>query len=462
MRLSDSLQAVAEFPEPQDVSEFGKGIEPEWIEQALAEKGTAKVRRRRLPGPQVIWLVVGMALFRNRPIWEVVDKLDLALDDKNKPVLARSASAKARQRLGEEPMRWLFERSAQQWAHESASNDRWRGLALYGLDGTTFKVPDSDSNRAHFGLANGGDRGDSGYPLVRMVALMALRSHLLAAAAFGSYKSGEYEYASKLWASIPDDSLSIIDRNFWSAVVLMGLNNSGRNRHWLIRAKSKTRGRRVKKLGDNDELVELKVSPQARKRDPSLPATWVVRIIHYQVPGFRPQRLITSLLDPQQYPAHELVLLYHERWEIEMGYDEVKTHMMQHTSQPLRSKTPDNVRQELWGVLIAYNLIRFQMQTVANKAKVAPTRISFLTVYRMICDEWLWCALASPGAIPRHLRELQDEIARFILPERRDRVYPRAVKIKMSKYKKKRRDSQSTPSSRRRANSGCSCTATGN
>lgn len=462
MRLSKSLQAVAELPEPQDVGEFAKGIEPEWIEQALAVRGTVKMRRRRLPGPQVIWLVVGMALFRNRPISEVVDKLDLARADRNDASLARSASVQARQRLGEEPMRWLFERSGQQWAHDSASSDRWHGLALYGLDGTTFKVPDSAPNRTHFGLASGGRRADSAYPLVRMVALMALRSHLLAGAAFGPYQQGEYTYASQLWDSIPDDSLSIIDRNFWSALVLMGLNRSGRNRHWLIRAKSKTQGRRVSKLGDNDELVELNVSPQARKREPSFPATWTVRIIHYQVPGFRPQRLITSLLDPQQYPAHELILLYHERWEIEMGYDEVKTHMMQHTTQPLRSKTPAGVRQELWGVLLAYNLIRRQMQTVADQAEVAPTRISFLAVYRMICDEWLWCALASPGAIPRHLRELQHEIARFILPERRDRAYPRAVKIKMSKYKKKQRNPSRPSASCSSANPKGSSTATGN
>lgn len=455
MQLSEALEAVAELPEPKEVGEFAQGIDPEWIEEALQATGKATVRRRRLPAAQVIWLVIGMALFRNRPIWEVVDKLDLALGDRNRPALARSASIQARNRLGDEPMHWLFERCGEEWAHDSASKDRWRGLALYGVDGTTMKVPDSDANRTHFGLASGGDREDSGYPLMRLVALMALRSHVLAKAAFGPYKQGEYHYAAQLWGAIPDDSLSVIDRNFWSAALLLQLQNGGGNRHWLIRAKKKTRGRRIKKLGPNDELVELKVSPQARQRDPSLPKTWTVRIIHYQVRGYRPQRLITSLLNAEQYPAEEIVALYHERWEIELGYDEVKTEMLRHTRQPLRSQTPVGVRQELWGVLIAYNLIRLEMQRVADEADVPPTRISFVAVYRMICDEWMWCALASPGAIPRHLRELQKDIERFILPDRRrDRAYPRAVKIKMSNYPKKRRSSTSRGSAKSKTHSG--------
>jgi hypothetical protein len=453
MRLFEALQAVAELPEPKELGAFAQGLEPEWIEQALQHTGKATLRRRRLPAAQVVWLVIGMALFRNRPIWDVVDKLDLALADRHQPVLARSASIQARGRLGEEPMQWLFERCGRQWAHDSADRDRYRGLALYGVDGTTMKVPDSEHNREHFGLASGGDRGDSGYPLLRMTALMALRSHLLAKAAFGPYGNGEYHYASQLWGSLPDDSLCVVDRNFWSAALLLGLQNSGRERHWLIRGKKGTHGHHIQQLGPSDELIELKVSPQARKRDPSLPATWTVRILSYQIRGYRPQRLITSLLDPVKYPPQQLVALYHERWELELGYDEIKTQMLRQTQQPLRSRSPAAIRQELWGVLIAYNLIRLEMQRVADEAGAAPTRISFVAVYRMICDEWRW-SLASPGAIPRHLRELQQTIERFILPERRpERAYPRAVKVKMSKYPKKQRSSTSRESAKSKTSS---------
>jgi hypothetical protein len=107
---------------------------------------------------------------------------------------------------------------------------------------------------------------------------------------------------------------------------------------------------------------------------------------------------------------------------------------------PLRSKSVDRIRQEIWGLLIAYNLIRLEMERAADAAGVPPTRISFLAVFRMICDEWLWCAIASPGAIPRHLRNLRENISLFVLPPRRTaRSYPRAVKVKMSNYPKKQR-----------------------
>src|SRR5713101_2805787 len=123
-------------------------IDPDWIDEALELTGTVTLRRRRLPAEQVIWLVLGRALYRDRPIAELVDKLDLALPDGRDLTVARSAVAQARARLGAEPMRWLFERCSRKWAHEAAGEDRWRGLALYGVDGTTTRTPDSPENRA--------------------------------------------------------------------------------------------------------------------------------------------------------------------------------------------------------------------------------------------------------------------------------------------------------------------------
>jgi len=441
MRLASSLDSLAAFPEPQDLSQVQKDIDPEWIESALRATGTATVRKRRLPAPQVIWLVIGMALFRNKAITQVANSLDLALPTPNSSVTAaRSAVSQARGRLGEEPLAWLFARCAQEWAHTSADRDRWRGLALYGVDGTTLRVPDSDENREHFGLVNGGHRGDSGYPVVRLAALMALRSHLIANAAFGPFSQGEHTYAAELWDGIPDDSLTINDKNFLAAAILLGLQMSGNNRHWLVPAKSNTKWRRLKLFSKNDELVEMTVSRDARRKDPSLPKSWTARAIRYHPKGFRPRTLLTSLVDPELYPAVEIAELYHERWEIELGYGEVKTEMLDATKQPLRSQSPTRVRQEIWGILIAYNLVRLEMERIADEAGVASSRISFVTVFSLICNEFLWCSAASPGAIPRHLRNLRAEVKIFILPERRpERAYPRAVKVKMSSYAKKHR-----------------------
>ena len=449
MQLAQELDCVASFPLPEDFSVFAKDVDPAWIEQALAATGSATLRRRRLPAEQVPWLVIGMALLRNRPITEVANKLDLALPSPLSPTVAPSALVQARNRLGEAPMAWLFRRSAETWARASADRDRWRGLALFAVDGTTLRVPDSEDNRDHFSLASGGHRDDSGYPLVRMAALMALRSHLLVAASFGPYAHGEYHYANKLWEHVPDSSLLIVDRNFFSANVLLPLHRDGNNRHWLLRAKKNLKFTRLRRLGPGDDLVELTVSSDARKRDSSLPKTWVVRLLRYQRKGFRPQRLVTSLVDPDAYPADDVVARYHDRWEIELGYDEVKTEML--GSVPLRSKSVDRVRQEIWGLLIAYNLVRLEMARVADRANLPPTRISFVAVYRMICDEWLWSAIASPGAIPRHLRELRQQIKLFVLPPRRsDRSYPRAVKVKMSAYPKKRRTATADKPTRRK------------
>ncbi len=436
MRFEESLAEVVAFT-PEKFDDVRRNIPVEWVEEALQATGTATVRRRRLPATHVVWLVIGMALFRNRAIVEIVDKLDLALPGRS-PIVAASAVPKARARLGTEPLAWLFTRCGDEWAHASADAHRWRGLALYGVDGSTLRVADSDENREFFGGTKT-HRGESGYPLVRLAGLMALRSHLLASAAFSAYDNGEHSYANDLWPSVPDDSLTILDKGFLAAGVLIPLARDGHNRHWLIPAKNNLRWRVVKRFGPRDLLVEMDVSSQARAKDPTLPKTWQARAITYQRKGFRPRTLLTSLLDAEQYPAAEITALYHERWELELGYAEIKTHMLER-KETLRSKSPAAVTQELWGVLLAYNLVRLEMERVADEAGVEPTRISFVAALHLIVDEWMWLAVTSPGAIPSRLRDLRANLKRFILPLRRsERSYPRAVKIKMSNYPRKRR-----------------------
>jgi hypothetical protein len=439
MALAMALRAVAEVAPPPALARFRQDLDPAWIDGALAATGTATLRRRRLPAEQVIWLVLGMALYRDRSIVEVAAALDLALPGARGPTAAPSAVSQARARLGPEPLAWLFARCGAHWAHASAAEHRWRGLALYGVDGTTLRVADSAANRAHFGTQTAGARrGDGAYPLVRLVALMALRSHLVAAAAFGPYAQGEGHYAAALWGAIPDDTLTVVDRNFLVAGTLVRLAAGGVSRHWLVRAKAKTRATLVAELGPGDALVELPVRREARRADPALPRSFRARALTYQRAGHAPQVLLTSLLDPQRYPAAELVALYHERWEVELGYDEVKTEVLD-GAETLRSRSPAAVAQELWGVLLAYDLVRLEMARAADLAGVAPTRISFVAALHLIRDEWLWSAFAAPGAIPRHLDRLRHALTRLVLPPRRpERQYPRAVKRKMSNYPRKR------------------------
>lgn len=434
MDLDQALSTVAALVEADRLERLKEHLDPLWIEEALAWSGTTSIRRRRLPAEQVVWLVIGMALFRREPIERVVDLLDLAVPDRKGTLVAKSAIAQARQRLTEEPLAYLFMSTAAEWSKRSAEAHKWRGLSLYGLDGTTLRVPDSAENRATFGGAYAGPgRGESGYPLVRAVAVMALRSHLLSAFRFADYATGETTLAREIWAEVPPDSLVIVDRNFLVAKELIHLECSG-NRHWLSRAKTRTRYCVVEKLGRNDELVVVEVN------QPGLPQQWVMRAIHYQFKGHPRSTLLTSLTDPERYPAKELIELYHERWEAELTYDEIKTHLLER-EEAIRSRTPEGVRQELWGIAIAYNLVRLEIERTAAEAGVSPTRISFVAALALVKDEL--GRLAGPrlalGTIPTRLLSLRRNLKRLILPERRRaRAYPRAVKLKMSNYPRKR------------------------
>lgn len=439
--LGAALEELAEQPGPESLDRFRKSLDARWIEEALDATGTATLRRRRLPAEQVIWLVLGMGLMRDKPISEVVSHLDLALPGREgKDIIAPSSVAQARKRVGPEPLEWLFNKSADQWAHESAREHDWRGLGLYAVDGTTLRVPDSDENRAHFGLAAGGARGESGYPLVRLASLMAVRSHLLARASFGPYANSELSLCEQLWEHVPDHSVTSLDRNFLSANVLVSLQESGTERHWLTRAKSTTKWEVVESYGRFDKLVRFTVTSAARKQNPSLPRTFVARAVGYRYPRSKGRQwLLTSLVDPEKYPGLEIIELYHERWEIELGYDEIKTHLLER-EETIRSRSPSGVAQELWGIMLTFNLIRREMENMAEEAQVSPSRISFVRAMRFIRDEWSWCAVASPGSIPKKLQRMREKVLRFVLPERRsDRVFPRAVKLKMSKFPRKRR-----------------------
>jgi hypothetical protein len=427
-----------EYAEPESFARLLSSIDMAWIEEALEATGAATIRRRRLPAEQVVWLVLGMALYRDWSISRVVSHLHLALPGESGRGVVPSASVQARARLGDEPMRWLFERCAQTWAHQSADRHRYRGLALYGVDGTTVRTLDSAENREQFGGQWSGDRGGSGYPQARIVTLMALRSHLLAAARFAPYAVGETTLAAELWPQVPDDSLCILDRGFLAATCLLEIEDQSRNRHWMTRAKTQTRWRTVKRLGRGDDLVELEFSDRNRGRVPGIPERWLVRAIRYERKGFKPQTLLTSLIDSKRFPARELVALYHERWELELGFDEVKTELLER-EEALRSKTPRGVAQELWSLGLLYNLVRLEMEQIATEAGVPPTRISFIAALQFIQNCWIICAAMAPARIPSRLRKLREDLCQFILPPKRtERLYPRAVKIKMSGYPKKR------------------------
>ena len=445
MPIGSTLLDVGAGERSETFELFSRHIDPAWIEEALRTTETVTVRRRKLPAEYVVWIVIGMGLFRDRSIQEVVRHLDLVLPDVASPsgrgVVTGGAVVQARDRLGDQPMAALFAQTARHWAALSAAKLRWRGLEVYGVDGSQLRIADTEENEAVFGRPASG-RGHTGYPQLRIVALMVLRSHLLADLVVGPCTDAEQLLAQPLWDKLPDSSLTIVDRGFISYPVFHQIQSQGRQRHWLTRAKSNLQWSIVKRLGPNDHLVELPVHRNTRRAHPELPESLPARAVRYQRRGFRPQILLTSLLDPVAYPAAEIRDLYHERWELELGFDEIKTHTLER-EEALRSRAPDRVRQELWGLAIGYNLVHLEMERVARRTGIPPRRISYRHALMLIRNFWITAWVASPGVLPRRLETLHEELALLILPDRRPRRFPRAVKIKMSNYPLKPRKGKS-------------------
>jgi len=444
MDVAAALLAAGAASSEASFSLFAQSLDKSWVEQALQATGTATVRRRKLPAEYVVWLVIGMAMLRDRSIAEVVRHLDLVMPTATgqRQQVSNGALVQARDRLGAEPLAWLFHATAAVWANACADEHRWRGLALLGVDGSTLRVPDSEENDAYFGRA-GTSRGEAAaaYPQLRLVTLTLLRSHLLLDAACGPYRHSELSLAERLWPRLPERSLVIMDRGFANYENFHHLADPAHQRYWLIRAKQHQRlrpPRVIQSFAPNDTLIELRPSAFTRKLHPSLPETLTVRAIHYQRKGFQRQTLFTSLLDPLAFPAAEIIALYHERWELELAYDEIKTHTLEREEASLRCKNPDRVEQELWGLGIAYNLVRLSMAEVARRAGVLPNQISYRHTLHFVRAFWLGAWFASPGVLPKRLQALYHELPLLLLPARRNRTYPRAVKIKMSNYPRKR------------------------
>lgn len=438
-QISEALGDVLAFT-PEAFAALGANVKAGLFLQALAAventEGKAEMRRRKLPLDRALWLVIGMGLFRDRSIQEVVEHLSLSIPRPGpRAGVAPSAIPQARERLGVEPVQHLFELTAESWAMRAAiaGDNRWKGLSLWGIDGTCMRVADTAENEAAFGRP-GSKRSTSGYPQVRFVGLMALRARTLAAMSVGGFHEGELTLVKSLWEKIPEHSLTIVDRGFLSWWPLYNLSANGEERHWLMRAKSNLKWREVTKLGPGDSLVEITPSRQVRKANPEMPESFQVRVISYQVKGYRPQKLITSMIDPERYPAKEFAELYHERWELEVGYDEIKTHLLER-EEALRSRKPGGVLQEIAGMAIAYNLVRVEMTRVAAELGLPSSRISFRHALMLIRNFCLAAWSASPGVLPRRIGALDQELRLLVLPERRpERRYPRQVKIKMSGY----------------------------
>jgi hypothetical protein len=421
---------------------LGSEMDAGWVQDALESTGTCSIRRRKLPAEHVVWLVVGMALFRDRPILAVVNHLGLVCgaDDEGRAQVVASAIPKARRRVGEAPLRALFQTTGRHWGHELAASCPWRGLSVYAMDGSCLSVQDTAENREAFAGPKG-VKQQAGYPKLRLVTLMSTRGHIVVDAAFGPYTgkgTGEMTLSDALWDEVPDNSLLMVDRGFLSYHRFWRFQTRGEERHWLTRMKSRQQFEVVEEIGPGDYLAMLTIASGTREHHPELPEELPVRVLHYQVGDNPPQKLMTSLLDADRWPADEVIKMYHERWEIELGYRELKTQMLDRR-EALRSKGPESVRQEVWGILVAYNLVRRRMGYAAERVKESPNRMSFgmsLMLIKAFCVFAAW--YDAPRDAQRALAQLDTDLEAALLPPRRRRPpYPRVAKPKMCSYKRR-------------------------
>lgn len=424
---------------PANLEGLSELIDPAWITQALQATGSASVRKRKLPAEHVVWLVIGLALFRNQPIWGIVHKLQLSLGDVQ---CAPSAAVQGRQRLGDAALEHLFRQLTAAWGSQIGLPKRTGAPALAALrvlavDGVVWSAPDSVSNRQALGCCSN-QHGQGSWPQLRAVCLMDTFSHELLDAQLGAMTQGELTLAQALQP--PPGSVTVFDRAYFSAAFLLDWQARGAQCHWLMRARDNLRCEVLQQLGPGDSLIRMPISQRARQLHPHLPSHWQARLIEVELGG-RKRRFITSLCEPKHYPCKALAQLYCQRWEIELGFREIKQ-SLQAGELVLRSKQPELVRQEIWGVLIAYTLLRRQMRLMAEHAKVEPQRIGFHAAAIAIIDVLRFAPLESAGTLPKRMALLFEQANLFVIPPRRERSYPRSVKPRPGKYSIRKNASQ--------------------
>jgi Insertion element 4 transposase N-terminal/Transposase DDE domain len=407
---------------PGHLGELTQVVPFEMVDAVLAEAGATQARVRDLPSRVVVYLLMAAGLFAECGYRQVWARLVAGLDGLPVAMPTSSALAQARRRVGVKPLAALFALLA----GPAAGAARWRGLLVCAIDGTTMSVPDSPTNLAVFGRQRG-SHGGSGYPLLRLLAVVSCGTRTVIDAVFGSYHVGETSYAPRLLRCLRPGMLLLADRNFAVADLIKDIAATGAG--LLIRCKDSRKLPPIARCPDGSWLAVL-----GGLRVRVIDADIVVRVSGKRHVGR--YRLITTLLDHRTFPATDLVALYHQRWEIETAYLELKSTILD--GRVLRARTPDGVAQEVYALLCAYQTIRLAMtDAVASQPATNPDRASFTIALHTARDQVVHAA----GVIAATTVDLVGKIGQAVLanlqPPRRTRVSPRVVKRAISKHRAK-------------------------
>lgn len=348
------------------------------VRRAVADCGKSSQRESKLLAETTTFAVIGLAMLMDVSTQEVLNTISAGLAwsgaGSRRRVAGKSAFALARKRLGAGPLRLLWERSARPLARPGDRGCFYRKLRLVAIDGTSLDVADTAANLAHFGKPHSGGASPAAFPQLSLVGLAEVGTHTLFAAATGPCATSELTLAEAILPSLEKGMLCLADRFFPSFDLWKKASATGAHLAWRVRDDRLLP--RERELADGSFLSTIYASQKDRaaKRDGIR-----VRVVEYTVESGKKTgrfRLMTTLLSPDEAPAAELAALYPERWEIEGLFDELKTHL-RGGSVVLRSKTPELVEQEVYGLLLAHRAVRELMHRAACEAGEDPDRISF-------------------------------------------------------------------------------------
>jgi hypothetical protein len=415
-------------------------IRPEAIRQALASTGRVNMCDCVLTYEVILWVVLAMGLLTDLPIRQVFKHARRLRAGEESP--GRSNLCMARRRLGVAPLRHLFGGVVRPLGRPETPGAFYQGLRLMGLDGTVLDVPDSAANAAAFGRPSAGPRGEGAFPQVKKLSLVGLGTHAEVAFVVRPCRGDERAMVAGLLRHLTPGMLLLLDRAFFSYERWRQLEATGVK--LLVRVAKSLILRPIRALADGSYLAKIYRNDSDRRKDRD---GITARVIRYTLDD--PQRvghgeehvLITNLRDEVAHPASELIILYHERWEEELTFDEQKTHQdPRRATKPaqLRSETPAGVIQEIYALSLGHFVIRSLMCEAAATAGLDPDTLSFTGCFQILKCRLPECESRPPATFEAWFRGVLWEMQAERTDPRRNRINPRVIKRKMSKWKKKR------------------------
>jgi hypothetical protein len=431
-------------------------LRPELLDEVIDEAGVREQRHRLLPARTVLVFVLGLCVFcgadsHSPPGYRMVMRWLIGTFGYLRGLVVPSASAlcQARKRLGVTPLRLLFDRVRGPRAAPAAAGAWLFGRRLVAFDGTALDVADTAANVAAFGHIG----TPSGFAQVRLVALIECATHAIIDAVFDACRFSEQELTGRLIAAMRPGMLVLADRNFGHRLFARIATSTGADLIWRI--KSNADFPAVQVLDDGSYLSVISEQRYKKRWRTAIRRGWPrppmpghpVRIVDYRVTShvgdtvtISDIRLITTLLDPVQAPARAIAEAYHQRWESENGYQELKTRL-RGAGFILRSKSPDLARQEIYALLVTYQALCALKTDAAAAAGVDPDRVSFTITVRVTRDT------ITAGRLAQNARVLAIAVIGSDLnPQRRTRIHQRVKKPPRNTFKAKRRDQTRPPS----------------